>query len=238
MRKALLAATAIGALAGFTPAAKADFVQVGGSSLIDGNTVEMADTMMFLNSSTTPATTSSGTDLLDTIGLASTIPTGVVLGVPTFSTSGETFTTANGFATIKPGTSATDLNTMTYTPAGIDNFTSFTTRGQMADAGFNVIITVDDNLGQQFTFLEPKANQDFSPIGVEALAGTGEFITSVTVATNDPNGFNELKQETFGFDAAPVPGPIVGAGLPGIIAACSAMLGLNWKRRRRQGLVA
>ncbi len=33
--------------------------------------------------------------------------------------------------------------------------------------------------------------------------------------------------------AAAVPGPIVGAGLPGLIAACFSMAGLAWRRRRR-----
>ena len=36
--------------------------------------------------------------------------------------------------------------------------------------------------------------------------------------------------------AAPVPAPIVGAGIPGIIAACSFMLGLGKYRRRRNQL--
>lgn len=39
------------------------------------------------------------------------------------------------------------------------------------------------------------------------------------------------------FDAASaVPGPIVGAGLPGLIAGCMTLLGLGKYRRRRQGV--
>jgi hypothetical protein len=35
----------------------------------------------------------------------------------------------------------------------------------------------------------------------------------------------------FVFDESPVPGPVVGAGVPGLIAACAGLLG--WARRRR-----
>jgi hypothetical protein len=34
-------------------------------------------------------------------------------------------------------------------------------------------------------------------------------------------------------NVAAVPGPIVGAGIPGLVAACAALWGLGWRRRRR-----
>ena len=97
----------------------------------------------------------------------------------------------------------------------------------------SVFIVVDDNLGNRFTFLEDKPNQDFSPIGVEAVAGSGEFITSVSLFTNDPNGFKEIKQETFGFatQVAAVPEPATWAMmLLGFIG-----VGTMGLRRRRNG---
>jgi hypothetical protein len=44
--------------------------------------------------------------------------------------------------------------------------------------------------------------------------------------------------ESFLAFVAPVPGPIVGAGIPGLLAACCGMFGLNRWRKRRNGVVA
>lgn len=38
---------------------------------------------------------------------------------------------------------------------------------------------------------------------------------------------------------SPVPGPVVGAGIPGLLTACFGMFGLNrWRRRRQTGLIS
>jgi hypothetical protein len=49
---------------------------------------------------------------------------------------------------------------------------------------------------------------------------------------------NSGQLEVTSLAAAPVPGPIVGAGLPGLVAGCFTLLGLAEHRRRRRGLVA
>ena len=140
--------------------------------------------------------------------------------------TGETFDLAGGNATITPD--GTNLNFVTFTPAPLFNFTSFTTRGQLLAAG-NVFITVNDNFGQTFTFMEAKDQNWTGGIGVEAIQGTGETIASVTVWT-DGSGFKEVKQQTFGFEDAPsiaaAPGP-GGAGIPGLALIGLTLLGID-----------
>lgn len=93
-------------------------------------------------------------------------------------------------------------------------------------------------------FGNPEALQSFSlgtldlnsPSNFTLSAINGEVMTSVRIT--DLTG-NITSFEHFRIDVAPiptpfaVPAPIVGAGLPGLLAACFGMVGLNrWRRRR------
>ena len=211
MRKLLLAATALLALTG---ASRADFVAINDLSFFALN----------LNNENVGATNSSGVDDGDTIGIASTRANGINL-----TATGELFTTASGNATIKPDHGVV-LDTLTFTPGAGFNFTSFSTRGQLETAGL-VTITVNDNLGQSFTFTEPK-DADFSPIGVEAIAGSGEFITSVTVSTLVSGGFKEVKQESFGFGLSPAVAAVPEASTWAMLIMGFAGIGLMGMRQR------
>ena len=53
------------------------------------------------------------------------------------------------------------------------------------------------------------------------------FFARISGATDGP--------DSFFFQQAAVPGPVVGAGIPGMIAACGGLFGLNFWRRRRNG---
>lgn len=113
--------------------------------------------------------------------------------------------TGSGFAIIKPDDTVA-LTTVTFDPVD-DTFTNFNFRGQLFAAPQDIIVTVNDNLGQTFTFTIAKANQDFASIGVIALAGTNEFIDSVSIFTGG-EGFKTVKQVQFGNGIAPaVPEP-------------------------------
>jgi hypothetical protein len=183
MRKLLLATTALIALGSV---AKADFVGVGDTFPINGMTVEKDGFEDNLNNGK-GVTSGSGVDDAITIGIS--------------TPSTESVDLAGGNSTITPTKGDADFNSITFTPPTSAGFTSFTTRGQLSAAG-DVFITVNDQLGNVFTFEEKKSG-DFSPIGVEAVAGSGEIIESVTVTTDLTGGFNEIKQESFGFDVAP-----------------------------------
>jgi hypothetical protein len=67
--------------------------------------------------------------------------------------------------------------------------------------------------------------------GFTLTATNGEVITGFEVI--DTGGVI-TDFEHYRVDVANVPGPIVGAGLPGLLAACCGMFGLNRYRRKRQ----
>jgi hypothetical protein len=68
---------------------------------------------------------------------------------------------------------------------------------------------------------------------VTVLASNGELIKDVTVSTT--TNFGDLEQVRLGgAQALAVPGPIAAAGIPGLVAACGALVA--FARRRRKAL--
>ena len=85
-----------------------------------------------------------------------------------------------------------------------------------------------------FTFdlgvIDPSAQSGFTLSAIN-----GETMTSLRLFDNTGS---ITDYEHYRIDVAAVPGPIVGAGIPGLIASVLGMIGLNRARRKRNGLIA
>ena len=97
-----------------------------------------------------------------------------------------------------------------------------------ATANGSATINAFDQSGTQFSFLLPLSGsgQNFFTL---TTAG-GEEISRV--AFTSTVGLADVAQIRFG-GVVPIPGPVVGAGLPGLVAACAGLLALGRRRRRR-----
>lgn len=76
-----------------------------------------------------------------------------------------------------------------------------------------------------------------SPSNFTLSAINGEIMTSVRITdlTGNITSFEHFRIDTAPIPTVAVPGPIVGAGMPGLVAACGGLFGLNFWRRRRNG---
>jgi fibro-slime domain-containing protein len=130
-----------------------------------------------------------------------------------------------------------------YTPngTGTNNLSAFqtaifTTNNLSANTSYTISYTGDDDV---FLAL---GNQVISQDGGIHAAGQFTLATFNTGAGNTPltifyaDRLNVDSRLAFTIDATPVPGPIVGAGLPGLLMAAGALVVL--RRRRNQAAVA
>ena len=87
-------------------------------------------------------------------------------------------------------------------------------------------ITAFDQFGNSFvgTITSLSPGQNF----VTVLASNGQLITDVQISTTA--SFGDIEQVRLG-GAQAVPGPVVASGLPGLLAACGALVILARRRR-------
>jgi hypothetical protein len=124
-----------------------------------------------------------------------------------------------------------DSTGTTVLPTARDIFSITATAG--SDVTLSVVANESGGGTQTFTF---DLLSLFGPLGpgqnfFSLTAVNGETINQFTIA--DTGGVI-TDYEHYRVEVAAVPGPIVGAGIPGLLAACCGMFGLNRFRRKRR----
>jgi hypothetical protein len=103
---------------------------------------------------------------------------------------------------------------------------------QALDPGATGFFVFQANLGT--LTLQSPSNPNVSPL--ENISAGLPLASYIVGFFNEAGTIQATANSGAIFERVPVPGPVVGAGLPGLIAACGGLLALA--RRRRRQLVA
>jgi fibro-slime domain-containing protein len=148
-------------------------------------------------------------------------------------------TGSSSFSTNAAGSYSANIFPTNGNPNG-NNLTSFQTAifnlNLLANTAYTFTYTGDDDV---FVAL---GNQVISQDGGVHAAGQQNVVAFNTGAANSPltiffaDRFESESSLSFTVEAAAVPGPVVGAGIPGLLMAWGGLVA--WRRRRNQAAVA
>jgi len=226
LKKFLCSVAAVAALALVVPASGAKAATISGFYSLDGGTTILA--LGDLDPTATGFLYSSAFQ-----GALGTFTPDIMSGIvqPDAGTELMTTSSTNGHTASSTDTLSIYLVGVGFTPGGSQTFTSGFTSNAVTGSGLTV--TEKTYLGTPFAPGTLLGSAGFPP-----LVGSSTSVTGATVADGytltaeyDITATGRVASNGT-IQVSAVPGPIVGAGLPGLIAACGGLLALARRRRK------